>query len=93
MAAVNVTNEPPLSVEPQPSVSAEPPLLVAQLERAIDYCQQYTKDGPKLSWQIDDSLEQVEFIDTQLTLPSLTKVFASAKLKQQFWHHIYHTKK
>lgn len=67
----------------------QPPLLVAQLQRAIEYCQGYQDPSSGLSWKIEPSLEQIELNDTELFLPELTKVFASAKLKQQLWQLIH----
>ncbi|NRA55106.1 MAG: DNA polymerase III subunit psi [Gammaproteobacteria bacterium] len=80
----------------------QPPLLVAQLEQALSYCQkqsqqqsqrqtkQQTKQPAKLSWTIDDSLTQIIKKDNQLSLPNLTQVFASASLKRQLWQLISH---
>jgi hypothetical protein len=68
----------------------QPPLLVAQLERAIDYCHQQAKQPVKLSWVVDHNLSQIERADNQLLLPDLTKVFTTPTLKKQLWHHIHH---
>lgn len=97
-ARADLTTEPAIPAEPVETAGSaiedpsQPPLLVAQLQRAFDYCQQHNKEAVTLSWKIDHGLEQIELAGTQLSLPGLTKVFASAKLKQQLWQHIYHAK-
>jgi len=82
------------------STTVQPPLLVAQLERALAYCQQQTNEtnetnetrqSSTLSWLIDDSKTEIIREQNQLTLPNLTQVFASASLKRQLWQLISHT--
>ena len=65
------------------SVKQHDPVLLAQLELMLNYCQQNTKQS--FDWQVVNGLNEAVINDGKLELPPLDVVLSDPKLKKQLW--------
>jgi len=66
-----------------PQVDQDAPHLIAQLELALNYCQQHSDKS--IDWVIKEQDSAITLVGEQLQLPPLQQIFSNTQLKRQLW--------